>query len=252
MRRFFIITILVGLIFTPMFIEGASWKGILGKMKTNYSTLQTKVQDMKFQGVMLMKTPEGKDMETNFTYYRKDKKFRQEIEIKVPGMEGGMKQIVVYDGKKGYVFSPMGEKRELKDYETNQYEPPVDWWTDLPKDAVIKGTEKVDGKTCYVVQAQEENTVTKIWIDKNNYVPVKVENIEGEHKSVIKFLEFKTTPQGGKVPYKIEFYDNGKLAATYMVKSIQYNVGLSDDLFNPANVKTGSMEDLMKKMMQGR
>jgi len=59
-RRFFIITILVGLIFTPMFIEGASWKDILGKMKANYSNLQTKVKDMKLQGVMLMKTPNGR------------------------------------------------------------------------------------------------------------------------------------------------------------------------------------------------
>ena len=251
MRRFFIITILFGLIFTPTLVEGASWKDILGKMKANYSNLQTKVKDMKLQGVMLMKTPEGKDMETNFIYYRKGEKFRQEIEIKLPEMEGTMKQIIVYDGKKGYVFSPMGEKRELEDYETDQHKPAVDWWTELPKNAVIKGTEIVDGKTCFVVQAQKKNGATKLWIDKSNYVPLKVENIEDEHKSVIKFLEFKTTPQGGKLPYKIELYDNGKLAATYMVKLIQYNVGLSDDLFNPAKVKTGSMEDMMKKMMQG-
>jgi len=98
----------------------------------------------------------------------------------------------------------MGEKRELEDYETDQHKPAVDWWTELPKNAVIKGTEIVDGKTCFVVQAQKKNGATKLWIDKSNYVPLKVENIEDEHKSVIKFLEFKTTPQGGKLPYKIE------------------------------------------------
>ena len=138
----------------------------------------------------------------------------------------------------------------METWEIQQYEPSLDWWSKLPKKASIKGTEKVGGRMCYVVQEKGDDGTTKIWIDKSIYLPVIVENTDGEHKTTVKFFDFKDAPGGGKIPMRIELYENNNLLAKYLIKEIKYNTGISDGLFNPDNVKTSSMEEMMKHMMK--
>ena len=67
-----------------------------------------------------------------------------------------------------------------------------------------------------------------------------------------KTFDFRKVKGDWELPYKTEMYGNNELMSTTLVKSVEINKGLSDDLFNPDKVKIKgfNMQEMMKKMIQ--
>jgi len=53
-----------------------------------------------------------------------------------------------------------------------------------------------------------------------------------------------------EIPYKTEMYVDGEIMSTSTVKSVKINEGLSDDLFNPNEVKVKglNLKDIIKQI----
>ena len=125
---------------------------------------------------------------------------------------------------------------------------------DFIDDAKIAGEETVDGRTCHVIKIRqtEETPFSTIWLDTEDLVLVKGENVTGEATYTITNSEFKTVNAAlPPMPYRTEVSRNGKTEITLVVKSIESDTGLSDDLFDAgkAETKGPGMDELMKGLL---
>ena len=130
----------------------------------------------------------------------------------------------------------------------------MSWWELISEKTKIVGTEQVGGRECYVVEIKEEESpFTRMWLDKENLVLIKGEYKEAEGEITLwVYSDFKKIKDNWEIPYKIQMYVDGNLAGSLLVKSLEINKGLSDDLFDPDKVKIKgfNIEEMMKKMMQ--
>ncbi len=101
------------------------------------------------------------------------------------------------------------------------------------------GEEKVSGYDCYVIKAipKDKGTVEfayrKIWVDKNLYLPIKVEhyNQRGELYKVYETLKIENI-QNTPTITKGKMSDLENNHYTIMeFKKVEYNIGLPEDIF---------------------
>ncbi|OQX56552.1 MAG: hypothetical protein B5M53_00805 [Candidatus Cloacimonas sp. 4484_209] len=237
-------------------VSASDWSSIIRKIKDKYESQNTKIKDITTIRDMKM-TPEGKEMIMESTAYKKGDKFRIETAIHMPEMPAGMpsmKTIIIYDGKDTWSISPTGGKKKLSDENDKQYKMEGKWWKWLESGKII-GEQKYNGRTCYVVQFEKKDDIpfSKGWFDKEKLYAMKFEfkkTEKGDSLAEIAFSDYRTVIKDIEMPYKTEFSINGKNKFAYDVKSIKVNTGLSDDLFDPDKVEGGSMQEMMKKMMQ--
>lgn len=234
----------------------ADWSSILKEARAKYAKFEKEIKDMTIVQETKMTTPQG-EMTSGTKILKKGKKFRMEttMQMQMPGVHGGMKTITIFDGKDTWMISPMMGKRKLSAEEEKKYQTEKNWWEVISEKAKIVGTEKVGNRDSYVVEFKEgkEFPFTKIWIDKKNLFLAKAESKGPKGKTMLwVFSDFRKIKRDYEMPYKTEMYVGGKLMSTNLVKSIEINKGLSDDLFNPEKVKVKgfSMQEMMKKMMK--
>ncbi len=233
--------------------------GLLKELEAKYGKFEEEIKDMTTVLEMKMATPEG-EMTSEMQMLRKGEKFRMDATMQtsqapdIPEGMGQMKTIVIYDGKDTWMISSFTGKKKLSSEEEKQYQKEKNWWELISEKAKIVGTEKVDKRECYVVEIaeDEEYPFTKLWLDKRNLVLIKGEGggMEGEIILLIN-SDFKKIKGDWEMPYKTEMYADGKLMSTSLVKSLEINQGLSEDLFDPDKVKIKgvNMQEMMRKMM---
>lgn len=231
----------------------ADWSNILKEIRAKYAEFEKEIKDMTIVRETKMTIPQG-EMTSGTKILKKGKKFRMEITSQIPGLSGGIKTIIISDGKETWMISPMTGKRKLSAEEEKEHQTARYWWEVISEKAKIVGTEKVGNRDFYVVEIKEGKKFlfTKVWIDKKNLVVVKAESKRPKGETMFwVFSDFRKIKKDYEMPYKTEIYVEGKLMSTTLVKSIEINKGLSDDLFNPekVEVKGFSMQEMMKRMM---
>jgi outer membrane lipoprotein-sorting protein len=201
-------------------------------------------------------------MTTKMKMLKKGQKFRLEHKMQMP-QEGEMPEgmgmaemefVIIYDGKDVWHISPFMGKRKLPKEEAKQYREENEWWDWLKEGAVV-GSERASGRDCYVVDVQEGEDVpfTRLWLDKKSFNIVKGEmkTPTGEKMLMIN-SDFKKIKGDLEMSHKTEVYMEGTLISTTVMKSLEINKGLSDDLFDPdkVEVKGFDMQEMMRGMME--
>jgi len=256
-----VVTVLVVALVSLMLGTGqvlsADWPNVLKEAMVKCEKFKKEIKDMTIIREMKMVSPE-EDMSFSHKVkqFFKGEKFRAEITMQMPDMPkemGGMTTIIIYDGKDTWMISLMGKKK-LPDEESKQYQKEgICCWTLISEKAKIVGTEKIGKRECYVVQPEEkeETPYTKIWLDKKNLFMVKSES-KGSEGEILLWVgsDFRKVKSDWEMPYKTEMYWNNKLMSTTLVKSVEINKGLSDDLFDPDKVKIKgfNMQEMMQQM----
>lgn len=253
-RNYLITALAVMAIFSVVF--AGEWQTILEKIKAKYDGYQEKIEDITMVMVTKMNTKKG-EVSAEYTTYKKGDKFRSETSMEVPDMPEemkGMKMIVIYDGKDTWMISPfMGKKRKLPEDKSTHYKRQADWWNWLSEKGKVIGSDKIDDIDCYIVQLDiEDAPYSKLWVSKDEYQVLKAEYSEGkEHIGVILFSDYKNIADKYPMPHKMEILIDGEVASTMLIKSIEINKGLSDDLFDPDKVKVkGGLQQMMQQMMK--
>jgi len=231
---------------------------VLEQAKAKYAKFEEEIKDMTIVQEMKTVTGEG-EMTEEIKMLKKGKKFRIETTMQMPEVpdmpeEMALTNVIIYDGKDSWMISPFMGKQKLPYEEGKEYQTGMGWWELISEKAKIVGTEKVGGRECYVVEIKEEESpFTRMWLDKENLVLIKGEYKEAEGEITLwVYSDFKKIKGDWEMPYKIQMYVDGNLAGSLLVKSLDINKGLSDDLFDPDKVKVKgfNMEEMMKKMMQ--
>ncbi len=235
------------------------WSSILKQAEEKYAKFENEVKDMTISQEMKVVTPEG-EMVSEIKMLKKGEKFRMETRMRTPEtpeMPEGMETVIIYDGKDTWMISPFMGKKKLSGEQQKQYQTERDWWTLVSEKAKIVGTEKVGERECYVVEMEKggESPFTKLWIDKKNLGLTKGESKGPKGETVVWIhSDFRKIKGEWEMPYKTEVYTDDKLISTSLVKTVEINQGLSDDLFSPAEVKEEKKKGpgvpgIMKKML---
>lgn len=235
----------------------SDWSDLIKKAEVKYKNFYEEVKDITMIQELKVVSPEG-EVTPETKMMKKGEKFRIETKMPVPnmpkGMEG-METVVIFDGKDTWVISPFTGKQKLPEEQRMKYQGNLDWWHSISEEAEIVGSEKISGRDCYLVKfkEKEESPITRLWIDKNKLFVVKGEGSgEKGETMTMAFSDFRTIKGDWEIPYKTEIFSDGKVVTTVIMKSLEINKGLSDDLFDPdkVEVKGMDMQDMMKKMMQ--
>ncbi|MFQ6066059.1 MAG: carboxypeptidase regulatory-like domain-containing protein [bacterium] len=209
---------------------------VLEEIRQKYEKLTEEINDM----TILQETisPDG-EVTSVMKLLEKGEKFRREFTV--PSADGPMVSIMIHDGKETWSISSSGRtkvpgKREsfLKKF-----------WN-LEK-AEIVGTEKVADQDCYVVEVkgEGESPPIKIWFDKGSLDPIKASAIGkgGRGESILSVCSDFKKIGDLQIPYsyRTEMYKGDTLIGAINVKSIEINQDLSDELFDPDEVKVAAM-----------
>lgn len=233
---------------------------ILKELEAKYAKFEEEIKDMTTVQEIEMVTSEG-EMTSEMNMLKKGKKFRMDTTMQMsqapdmPEGMGEMKTIIIYDGQDTWMISPFMGKKKLSGEEEKQYQRERNWWELISEKAEIMGTEKVGKRECYVVEIEEEEfPFTKLWLDKKNLVLIKGESKGTKGETILLIhSDFKKIKGDWEMPYKSEIYVDGEPTTTFVVKSLEINKGLSDDLFDPDKVKVKGfrfkMPGIRRKML---
>ncbi len=232
-------------------VSAADWPGVLKQVKSMQARFKVEIKDMVWIQEARMTGPNG-EMIHEMKLFRKGDKYRWESKMQGPQMPGGMETVIIYDGRDTWMVSGFTGKKKLSGGQEKQYQAQRDWWDQVSEKASIVGSETVSGRDCYVVDVNDpqKSSFTKMWVDKKslNLIKGEMKNPQGETSAWIS-SDFRKVKGDLEMPFKTEMFQNGKLMSAAVVKSVEINQGLADDLFDPEKVQVKGFD--FQKMMKG-
>ncbi|MDZ7271467.1 MAG: outer membrane lipoprotein-sorting protein [candidate division KSB1 bacterium] len=233
------------------------YAGLVKEAQARHAKFRAEVRDMTMQQVMENVTDRGK-MSSQMTVYLKGDKTRADVQTDLgPGAPANMRSmqtVVIGDGTYYWLVSPMMGTQKLPQEEGEKYRSNWEWWDRMTTEVRVVGEEKVNGRTCHVVEGKSKqgSPFSKLWIDKQTFLLVKAEGTAGATAERMSILcsDFHTVHRDFEIPYRTDVFVGGKLSSTTRVTSVKVNTGLADDLFDPKKVKVKgpSMKEWMQMM----
>ena len=112
-------------------------------------------------------------------------------------------------------------------------------------DAVVTGTEELDGRECWVMELTAKSSdvtyqLRKLWVDNTRYIPLKEELYAKSGKLLKKTELFDVTQvQGRWFPKKIVFKDMLKQGdgTEFIIETIQFDQEIPEHIFTKASLK---------------
>lgn len=240
---------MLGLGFTSA--QAADIGDIMKKSKELSAKFKGEIKDMEVVQQVTMTTEQGR-MTTDSKMLMKGEKMRMESTNQMPGM-GEVKTVVISDGKDTWVISPFQGKKKASGREAQQYQGRKNWWDFMSDGATLKGTEKVNGRNCYVVKLKggEPGSYDTMWLDEKslNLIQAESKNPDGQKIRIVS-SDFKKVVRGLEFPYKTDVYAGKNLMSSTQIKSLKVNQGIPDSMFDPDKVEAPKMDmqDMMKRM----
>jgi len=236
-----------------------TWVDLSKKLIDDCARFNQGVDDMTLTMEMQVPSSEG-TVKTQSVLYRKGERFRAEMTMEgmedagLPAGMGDMKTMVINDGTNVWIIAPMMGKSQVPSDEGAKYRGQWTCSDYIPVDAEIIGSEKVGGRDCYVLAVLDKSSdFAKLWIDRKNYALLKIEGKKTDDETmVVLFSDFRKVPGGIEMAYKAEMYSDKDLISTVIMKSVEINTGLADDLFDADNVKAEGTDvpDFMEKVKE--
>jgi outer membrane lipoprotein-sorting protein len=234
-----------------------TWESLSKRMIESCTIYTQGIKDITWTMEMEVPSSEG-SFKTTSVLYSKGERFRVEVSMEgmedagVPAEMAGMTTIVIGDGTNAWIVNPMMGKSQIPAEEGAKYRGQWSCSDYVPAAAEIIGSEKIGGRDCYVLSVLDASSdYAKLWIDQNGFHLLKMEGKPQEGvASVIVLSDYRKVSGDFEMPFRTEMYSGKDLISTVVVKSVEVNKGLSDDLFDPDKVEaSGSdMKDMMEQM----
>jgi len=234
-----------------------TWESLSKRMIESCTIYTQGIKDITWTMEMEVPSSEG-SFKTTSVLYSKGERFRVEVSMEgmedagVPAEMAGMTTIVISDGTSAWIVNPMMGKSQIPAEEGAKYRGQWSCSDYVPVAAEIIGSEKIGGRDCYVLSVLDASSdYAKLWIDQNGFHLLKMEGKPQEGvASVIVLSDYRKVSGDFEMPFRTEMYSGKDLISTVVVKSVEVNKGLSDDLFDPDKVEaSGSdMKDMMEQM----
>lgn len=247
----------------PALLSAQDISELAQKFQERYGKLEKQVRDMAMVQEITVVTGQG-NMVSQASFYYKGDKFRMDTKTN-PGQPGAMEMetTILFDGTDMWMIAPFMGKKKISEKDRAKYnkDRSWQWWNELARNGRIVGTEKFQGRNCYIVEYQPPKESKKddippyhrMWIDMDNLVQVKSEMmVDKKQKAVAIYSDFRKVSGNWEMPFKTEIFaeKDNQLFSTVVVKSVEVNKGVDDSKFEigKADKKPG-MKDLLKGVM---
>jgi outer membrane lipoprotein-sorting protein len=236
---------------------GETWESLSKRMIERCAKYTQGIKDITWTMEMEVPSSEG-SFKTTSVLYSKGERFRVEVSMEgmedagVPAEMAGMKTIVIGDGTSAWIVNPVMGKSQIPAEEGSKYRGQWDCGDYVPVSAEIIGSEKIGGRDCYVLSVLDDSSdFAKLWIDQKSFILMKMEGKPQEGVvSVILPSDYRKVSGDFEMPFRTEMYSGKDLISATVVKSVEVNKGIADDLFDPDKVKVSGpdMKDMMDQM----
>jgi outer membrane lipoprotein-sorting protein len=243
----FLIAVIAAYIGLNKGVAADDWKDIYSRIKKKYTNFEKEVKDIKLMQETNADYKKG-NLTTKMDVMKKGVKFRVDALMNMPGMDKEMKSTIIYDGKDTWMMSALMGKQKITGDIQSQYQPEKDWWGLLSKNAKVKGIEVIDKRKCYVIEFEKDSPFERLWLDQENLVLIKGESeiTQGQNMMWI-YSDFKKIKDEWEFPYKTKIFVNDQLVSDVVIKSLEINTGLRDELFDPDKIEIEKLD--MDEMM---
>lgn len=162
----------------------------------------------------------------------------QQLDLDIPGA-GPMQIASVFDGTKAWTLNPMlgvltfqeatgAEAQGLRDQA--EFDSPLADYEAKGYTVEIAGKTDVDGRLAHHLRiARPNQPVLHYYIDAVTGSELRIET-EGPMGSVVTLSDYRETPGGVLMPYRINLEQNG-MQTEIVVSSVEFNVPVDDSLF---------------------
>ena len=178
-------------------------------------------------------------------YYRYPDRFRCEVstpggeQVRVVGPEGA---IFVTNGKIiAEAETPFDRFKDLLLY--RQAEFLLERLSELDVNPNVVSLGRFKERIAYVIGAKyPDESVPQVWIEKKTFRPIRYVLRSGgpddTNLEEIEYTDYVPLDKGRSYPERILFFQNGRLARMYVLKTFRVNPDVPDQLFDIAYLKT--------------
>ena len=178
-------------------------------------------------------------------YQKKPDKVRQEMEVQ------GLKVLVVFEGKTGWLINPMMGANEPQDMDeasikalldegridpTGSWDSPLMTWKEDGTKIELSGKEEINGSQAFNLKFTYTDGITVNYlIDASTFLLLKTrssQNVQGQtFDRESRFSDYKGY-DGILFPGKIEMLVNGQVGQAFVMEGCDFNIPLDDSIFS--------------------
>lgn len=218
--------------------------GLVMMMEDKNSSFEKEVNDIVMHLTSQELMPDGLKASSRIKFMRKGNKTKEIVTTEFKEYSGSKEKpfkltsMAIDDGENKWVFEP-AIFRWIPTFEDDVYIVDIidlmKWHNDLTEGTKFVGQEMIDGTPVYLVDIPgDDGAYTKIWVDKQRMVVLKVEYMDNEDNVTVEiFSDIRKVKKKWDLPFKVETKKNGELMQTLLVNSVKINTGLSDKIFMP-------------------
>jgi len=232
-------------------ISGVAFGAEVSKVLKEIKGRDAKIEALAKDVTMVMDSKmvsQDMEMQTNMKAITKGKKRRTEMTMM------GMKTIVVNNGSEIWMVSAQQGKKKMNS-ESEGGQTPFGQADNIKEDGLKVSEGTVNDKKCFILEGQDnQNNQCKWYFDSASFALLKYETKMNGQNMVLVNSGFKKVKGDIEMPSKMEFTTDGKLTMSGVVKSIEFNKGIKDEIFDVDSIKQeelGKMDmEMMMKMMK--
>ncbi len=170
--------------------------------------------------------------------YKKGDRFRLETDAPRPpggGTGGTVKTVIIFDGNDTWMISPVFGRTRLPQRDPADYQIQKNWWDLVRPGAELAGSGTVNGYACYIILNPEGSNApfSRLWVATDTLDLVQAEGRNDNGAIRMTFSDFQKLTGDYAIPFRLETYRNNEPVAVSEVRSVEFNTGLPDDLFDP-------------------
>ncbi|MFH1352096.1 MAG: outer membrane lipoprotein-sorting protein [bacterium] len=218
--------------------------GLVMMMEDKNSSFEKEVNDIVMHLTSQELMPDGLKATSRIKFMRKGNKTKEIVTTEFKEYSGSKEKpfkltsMAIDDGESRWIFEP-SIFRWIPTFEDDVYIVDIidlmKWHNDLTEKTKFVGQEMIDDIPAYLVDIPgEDGDYTKIWVDKQRMVVLKVEYRDNEGNVTAEiFSDIRKVKKKWDLPFRVETKKNGELMQTLLVDSVKINTGLSDRIFIP-------------------
>ena len=214
-------------------IYGMSITDIVQGMNIRYDRLIKKSGGIKITQEVKNIT-DGVSVLSTQTIFKKGHLYKIETISQMDLDKEKTRNVVLFDGKNIWLISPfVGITMMPKDEAMIQGI--FDSFSKLiPQDSKIVGEDKLSDDDCYIIKIPSNAKLpfSKIWVSKTRLIPLKAIGQYNNKSIILTFKDYKKINGEWGIPYKTEIMLDGKLISTTLVKKVETNIDIPNNIFD--------------------
>jgi outer membrane lipoprotein-sorting protein len=220
----------------PAQAQDQECESLVARVQAQCDRFMAEVFDMT-----VVQTQTSVDAETQQRVFRKGTKSRVETIVAARSQDLGTvsrgpepsNTVLIYDGTDGWIIEGGNDKTKIPSAELTAYTTTNSCWGFHPASAEVDQAHKIPDKNCCVVGLQDGDTRYELYLCTERLIILEGSTVNAAGRNLHwVHSDFRKVGRDFYFPFKTEVYVDRELQSTTVVRSIEVNTGLTDEVFD--------------------